>query len=379
MSLPAARRSAWDICVALASVSSATLPKFWPPRPSELLLAGPASRKELNNGGKPCSQHETNAGHYGQTKQVCTSFQCSQTLQMNSIDKIASEACQRGCQAVSERQHSSKLRFGESAGMPQCSSPGPTSHGRRAAAGTRRRPLTRMRELCAHSVQHNDALRLRKLHHLRRHWLRCARALSHCHPRARAHQRAFKCSLQLLHTKPHALNTVSALRMHARTASPAGHRLCIANALSHCHSRAWSMSYLCGPFTRAAMGMRTLCHWALIPHMLESACMNAVMVRVPLRRLAHCMRADHTSCLGGCTGSACLAAPQQLGIAAGELCPEHPALLLIGTGTVEAQQVRPHLHPQFRLAALHAHQPASVISEHPDKTNSCHAWMASIL
>ena len=82
MSLPAACRSAWDICVALASVSSATLPKFWPPRPSELLLAGPASRKELNNGGKHCSQHEGNAGQYGLAKKVRTSFVCSQALQM---------------------------------------------------------------------------------------------------------------------------------------------------------------------------------------------------------------------------------------------------------------------------------------------------------
>ena len=85
------------------------------------------------------------------------------------------------------------------------------------------------------------------------------------------------------------------------------------------------------------------------------------------------MRADQNSCLRGRMRSACLAALQQFGIAAGELCPELPALLLIGTGAVEAQQVRPHLHPQLRLAALHAHQPASVMSVHPNKTNSGHA------
>ena len=155
--------------------------------------------------------------------------------------------------------------------------PGPTSHGRRAAAGVRRRPLTRMREVCAHGIQHNDALRLRKLHHLWRHRLRCTRALSHCHPRASAHQRAFKCSLQLLHNKPHTVNRPSGLRMHVQIAPPAAppsalrpHPLASATQ-EPMHtsepSTARSMSYACAPYSRVAMDMRTLSHWAINLHM----------------------------------------------------------------------------------------------------------------
>ena len=47
-----------------------------------------------------------------------------------------------------------------------------------------------------------------------------------------------------------------------------------------------------------------------------------------------------------------LAALQQLCIAAGELSPQLPALLLVSIGAIQAEEVGPDLRSQLRLTAL---------------------------